>query len=208
MISGPTERVNALPALTPVTCKEATLADANLYMELDQVKRCTKCGETKPIDLFGIQRGTRRAQCNPCRTLQADSWAKRNPERVRATRREWVAKNRERVRAYPRKTWAELTPEQRARKTARSKVLHLKRTFGITPEDWQHMYEAQGGVCALCRVPGRVGKHGKLQVDHCHETGRIRGLLCGPCNVALGIFGDTVSALERVLRYMKGEDHV
>jgi hypothetical protein len=208
IISGPTERVNVLPALTPVTCKEATLADPNLTIIPSDVKRCTKCGATKPADAFGRYGRGRRAVCGPCHSASTVEWQRSNPAKYSEKQKRWRAANKDRIRGYKTKPWSEYTPEQKARKAATSRVRHLQRKFGITLEQWQEMHDRQGGVCAICRIPGRVGRHGKLQVDHCHETGRIRGLLCGPCNVALGIFGDTADALARVLRYVRGEPHV
>ena len=77
------------------------------------------------------------------------------------------------------------------------------RKYGITLEQYNAMLAAQGGVCALCKMPGRFGKYDKLDVDHCHETGRVRGLLCITCNHALGILGDNVEALEKAIKYLK-----
>jgi hypothetical protein len=64
----------------------------------------------------------------------------------------------------------------RARATARRR--HLLVTYGITQEQYDTMFEAQGGVCAICGGKRRY----LLAVDHCHKTGRVRGLLCKLCN--------------------------
>lgn len=75
------------------------------------------------------------------------------------------------------------------------------RKYGLTPVDYAALLAAQGGVCALCgSTQGR-----RLVVDHCHETGRVRGLLCTACNGALGKLGDTPEALLRVVAYLRGE---
>jgi hypothetical protein len=60
---------------------------------------------------------------------------------------------------------------------------NLKRSFGLTIEEYDAMHDAQGGVCAIC---GRPQKNKRLAVDHNHTTGKIRGLLCTTCNRALG----------------------
>lgn len=67
--------------------------------------------------------------------------------------------------------------------------------------DYIQMAVAQEHVCALCLRNDR----GRLQVDHNHQTGEKRGLLCDPCNRALGILGDNVERLERVVAYLRGE---
>jgi len=62
------------------------------------------------------------------------------------------------------------------------------------------MFEKQNGLCAICQE--REAKH----IDHDHITGKIRGLLCRPCNTSLGILGDTEDALMHAIAYLKGED--
>ncbi len=63
--------------------------------------------------------------------------------------------------------------------------IHLKARFGITVEDWDRMFAEQGGSCAICKTkdPGAI----RFSVDHDHETGRVRALLCTTCNVRLGV---------------------
>jgi hypothetical protein len=71
----------------------------------------------------------------------------------------------------------------------------LKTKYGMTQDDYERLLAAQGGKCALCGTDqiGRYGKNAKWksghwQVDHCHRTGRVRGLLCHQCNVRIGAF--------------------
>ncbi len=87
---------------------------------------------------------------------------------------------------------------------------HLKHKYGITIEQYESMLESQNGLCKLCGKPEWIKANFSedirlLSVDHCHDTGRIRGLLCGNCNTAIGILGDTEQSIERVYKYMKGE---
>jgi hypothetical protein len=78
----------------------------------------------------------------------------------------------------------------------------LKAHHGIALEDYQERLDSQDGVCKICgEVP--TGKRKNLHVDHCHETGEIRGLLCMSCNRALGWFGDRVDRLESAIRYLQ-----
>ena len=56
--------------------------------------------------------------------------------------------------------------------------------YGITPEDYERMSKEQGGVCKICGNPPQPGKR-YLDVDHSHDTGKVRGLLCGACNKRL-----------------------
>lgn len=96
-----------------------------------------------------------------------------------------------------------LTESISYRKTKRRhKDTLLRRKFGITHDDYDSMLLEQNSGCAIC---GRVPRNGEnsLVVDHDHETGVVRGLLCGKCNTSLGTFGDNIAGLERVLAYLK-----
>lgn len=74
----------------------------------------------------------------------------------------------------------------------------LKKSYGITIDEFDAMLDGQGGVCKLCGHNDR-----KFVADHCHITGRFRGVLCHPCNVALGILGDNVAGLKRAYEYVQ-----
>ena len=78
----------------------------------------------------------------------------------------------------------------------------LKRRFGITLEQFNQMYEKQNGKCLICDATESLLGH-RLAVDHCHTTGKIRGLLCKSCNVALGGFKDNIENLKRAIEYLK-----
>lgn len=68
----------------------------------------------------------------------------------------------------------------------------VKKNYGLSPEEYRAMYEAQEGRCAICETPASetAGKGKRLQVDHCHASGKVRGLLCDRCNRGLGSFKD------------------
>lgn len=79
----------------------------------------------------------------------------------------------------------------------------LRKTYGISLKEYQEMLKAQGGKCAICG--GSEPINGRLMaVDHCHTTGKVRGILCSHCNRALGFFRDNVQSLENAIRYLKG----
>jgi hypothetical protein len=79
----------------------------------------------------------------------------------------------------------------------------IERLYGITLKDYEHLYILQNGVCAICRKPeGRKGKV-FLVVDHDHETGKVRGLLCSNCNSGLGFFKDSLESLSSARQYLK-----
>lgn len=94
---------------------------------------------------------------------------------------------------------------------------HLKRKFGITLGDYRALLIKQGGVCAICGNPPAVAmgipsrRQGRMQnprlvVDHNHETGAVRGLLCVTCNVGMGGLQDSVELLRNAIKYLEGSE--
>ncbi len=82
----------------------------------------------------------------------------------------------------------------------------MKRTFGIHLIDYQRMFIEQNGVCAICERPETVKRRGKvkwLAVDHNHETGHVRGLLCDHCNKAVGLMREDPRSLRRAADYVE-----
>lgn len=86
---------------------------------------------------------------------------------------------------------------------ARREAAHgrsIMERYGLTKEQYEALYEAQGGVCYICQRA--TGKRKKLAVDHDHATGYVRGLLCGPCNSMLAHARDSVEFLHRAVWYL------
>lgn len=83
----------------------------------------------------------------------------------------------------------------------------LRRFYGLTLAEYEAMFDAQGGLCAICQRPETMTQKGKvkaLSVDHDHETGRVRQLLCSACNRALGFFGDDPERIADAAAYLAG----
>lgn len=82
-------------------------------------------------------------------------------------------------------------------------IKHGRRTtlrkYGITPDQYKAMSEAQNHKCAICQKP-ETTKH--LAVDHCHKTGKVRGLLCQVCNTSIGKFRDSIELLTSAIAYL------
>jgi hypothetical protein len=99
---------------------------------------------------------------------------------------------------HSRECWLEW--RQRTRQTRLAKL--LKQLYGMTEAEYFAMSQAQGGVCSICgRSPEEAGQT-RLVVDHDHATGRVRGLLCDPCNRGLGTFEDSTERLASAVRYL------
>jgi Recombination endonuclease VII len=161
------------------------------------MKRCRICNETKPLDAFYAMKGMRdghRNECKSCNLARRKAAYAANPtpaiERVHRWRRENPELYADKQRRY----------RESGRYAEAARRSHLKRAFGITPEDYDRRLAQQGGGCAVC---GRAPKPGKsLHVDHDHETGYVRGLLCFKCNAALGQLDDDLERIERALTYV------
>ncbi|MFI6406517.1 endonuclease VII domain-containing protein [Streptomyces sp. NPDC050548] len=86
----------------------------------------------------------------------------------------------------------------KACKAAAGPAGHLRRKYGLTPAELDAMVAEQQGICCICLVA--PAEH----VDHCHETGRVRGVLCFSCNAALGQFKDRPDVMRRAATYLEG----
>lgn len=77
----------------------------------------------------------------------------------------------------------------------------LKSTYGLTIEQYDSILENQNNCCAICKTDTPSGK-GRFHVDHCHDTKKVRGLLCHHCNLALGNFKDDIPTLLNAIEYI------
>lgn len=80
-----------------------------------------------------------------------------------------------------------------------SRRYHLRKRYGIEPEQFDGLVAEQGGICAICREAAPT------HLDHDHETGRVRGVLCVSCNNGLGLFRDDIARLRQALNYLGGK---
>lgn len=106
-----------------------------------------------------------------------------------------------------RSTWCrECTKEYRAKKADHIKTVsrnrRLKREFNITPDGYDNILKRQNGKCAICGNGNGDLKREGLFIDHNHDTGVVRGLLCGKCNVGIGHFQDNPKLLKRAIEYL------
>lgn len=128
------------------------------------MKRCVGCGEKKAHKEFRIFRDRRRGQ------ERRDSWCKVcRRKRDKGRRKSWKGRSKKSL-------------------SRRNRKRQLRREYGIKLADYERMYAAHEGVCAICGKAETRSLNGKvisLGVDHDHKTGEIRGLLCARCNTAL-----------------------
>jgi hypothetical protein len=91
-------------------------------------------------------------------------------------------------------------PERMARRKRKQENRRLVRVRGITLDDYDRMYAAQDGRCAICREINKFKR--RFHVDHCHATGRVRSLLCNTCNTGLGSFRDRTDLMLAAVQYL------
>jgi hypothetical protein len=136
-------------------------------------------------------------------------WRARNPGKAAAANRRYRVAHPDRAAAQARR-YAKLYPERikayidriRREHPDRFKTYRLKSLYGLTETTYQKLLASQGGVCAICKNPETI-KNRRLGVDHCHKSGKVRGLLCDSCNTGLGRFRDSVPLLRRAIRYLE-----
>ena len=134
-------------------------------MEYVEYKKCSKCGANKPHTEYHKRGGgKRRNDCVSCVKEYGKKYRKDNKETIKEKKRDYHKKN----------------PHVKRRS-------YLKLEYGLSLADYDEMHKKQGGVCKICKIDNpKCQQHKHLYVDHCHSTGRIRGLLCGRCNSAIG----------------------
>lgn len=102
------------------------------------------------------------------------------------------------VRAYERRNFREVDERRRA--------YHLKKYYGIAPAEYEALLFAQQNSCAICRSTDPKDRWDRFHVDHDHRTGKVRGLLCGPCNTAIGKLKDSIPLLKAAIEYLQEND--
>lgn len=173
----PIAEFNVYGARVAATCRSC----ANPYLsQRGDTKACAACGEVKPRSEFGVTQGAlgprSRSYCGQCSSAKAMAWRDRNSDRARDS--------------------------------------YLRRQYGITLDKYRELLTQQNGVCAICgKLPGETRpdqgrSQGRpvrplLAVDHDHATGKVRGLLCLPCNRGIGFLEDDIETVRSALKYLE-----
>lgn len=159
------------------------------------LKKCSTCKQELPFDCFyKIANGKDglRPRCKECS-------AKIEREKYGANadfRWSKLSKQAQKLRE---------DPEFLAKHRMRTRRWHLKTAYGLTLDEFDKMLESQGGGCAICGKKPEAGKpKTRMVVDHCHTTGKVRGILCDLCNTAIGKFQDSKELLLKAAKYLNG----
>jgi hypothetical protein len=158
------------------------------------MKVCNKCGrECNEEDFYKNKAmpGGRLKVCKACCGTYRKEYAARNPDKEAVWRQNHKDRNPESGMDY---YWRTRGSDPRLMRD-----YTLKKRYGLSVEDYERMCDDQGGLCFIC------GKEPKtLHVDHCHETGRVRKLLCPGCNMRLGVVES--EHLPAMLEYVDAHD--
>ena len=143
------------------------------------MKTCSKCKETKALSEFHFSKRSSDSRQHRCKSC---------------------------AKAFTQpatKQWRKNSPEGYTESTKRTKV---KLKYGISVEDIENLMIQQNSLCALCKNPisfNSEEKKDKPHIDHDHESGIVRGLLCLTCNTGLGMFKDSFDLLEQAKQYLQ-----
>jgi len=178
---------------------------------------CSKCGSTRTVAASQIKRKSFKS-CKECSTITIDKEDKSFMSNNNRKTEYQTAK----ASKYPqgffnnkpcRNCGDEFTPnapshlycsDQCSSEAFQDKLLLGK--YGISSKDYLRMVDEQGHVCKICGEDGKEltkSRVMKLEIDHCHETGKVRGLLCHKCNKALGLLKDNIETLSNAIKYLK-----
>lgn len=155
-----------------------------LSLVSEKTKLCPKCKEEKYFSQFGKDSTKKIGLSSYCKSCSLEK------------RKKLYSENREEER-IKRKSYYE-------RNKGKSKGYSLKNLYGLTVEQFANMKALQNYSCKICKTHESNLKR-KLFVDHCHETGKIRGLLCQSCNTMIGTAKDNVLVLQAGIDYLSGK---
>lgn len=137
-----------------------------------------RLSETRVLTSTGVSKG-----CGICLKARTAVWQKANAESENAKSAKWRRENPEAFR-----------------RSSRNSI--LKRKYGLDILEYERLLKKQDFVCAICkREEPRKGS--ALSVDHCHKTGKVRGLLCTKCNTAIGLLNESPGLFKAALGYLK-----
>jgi hypothetical protein len=149
-------------------------------MSILQTKTCSKCRALLKLENFYVRKdGRYRTECKHCIKKRNSEYHQANKEKIKQTTKKWAKNNKERIRDSK-----------------------LKSKFGITLEQKEILFKGQGNCCAICKSTQNT-KNRDWDVDHCHDTNAIRGILCSNCNRALGLFKDSPENLLSAYEYLR-----
>lgn len=146
------------------------------------LKQCVKCLNSKPFDEFQKNIGGKydlRGSCKSCDKPKRQTYYQNHKKDYKERTRKWAKNNRE-----------------------KRKDLKMKYRYRVSETEYSDLFKLQNGVCKICKEFKLPKNKTRLVLDHCHTTGKVRGLLCDKCNKALGFFEDKINLLDEAIKYL------
>ena len=116
-------------------------------------------------------------------------------EEYAARQRAYYQRHKEKVLAYDKM--------RKQRDAVKIRARDIRKKYGMSAEAFKALHDAQGGACGICRAKLTTENRGTV-VDHCHDTGKVRGLLCQGCNRGIGLLKDSAEVLASAIAYLNG----
>jgi hypothetical protein len=169
-----------------------------------ETKRCTKCNEDLPATekFFNRKKSSKDGLycwCKKCKNKRQQEWSIENRDEIREYKKEYYLKNRYKKLQYEK--------EYAKNKPHKCRERRVKSLYGIDGKGLQDLMNEQKGCCAICGeslVTPQTTRN--YSVDHDHATGKVRGLLCGNCNAAVGLVNEDISICKSLIEYLRKYD--
>ena len=163
---------------------------------MEQTKLCGRCKLEKSLDLFykdATKKDGLTTTCKECKKFIQNL----NPDKKKAYAKDYYWQHLDQIKE--KRETQKLKDPEKFRDVRKN--WNLKKMHGITLFEFQRLLSEQNGCCAICGTPEILSQ--TLCVDHDHQTGTIRALLCTKCNKGLGLFNDDTVLLSRAVDYLK-----
>lgn len=168
-------------------------------------KYCPGCNSVKKISDFTSNRARHDNLASHC-IMCARELYKKNRKQILEQKKKYYINNIDNIKQYrvsryeANKNSPENTTAYEKKKKSDRKY-HLKREYGITVDYYNHMINIQENKCKICKNDFNDSRI--ACVDHCHNSKKVRGILCKKCNLAIGYFGDNISNMQSAIQYLK-----
>jgi hypothetical protein len=174
-------------------------------------KICSQCKIEKSKSEYYVRAKNNiiASACKECARKKLAIYRKNNPEKIKSVNRASYLKKREQ-RILDSKRWKENNMDKfiisknkwKERNPDRSRV-NILRKHGLSIEQYEEMLNKNNNSCWICST--YFIKKSDAKIDHCHDTGKVRGILCNHCNASLGFAKDNIDNLHRMIKYLKHE---